>query len=62
VLAELSSGYAECLIARYVDGQSAGEIAAEQGESLDAVRSRLSRARSEFRESFARKTREGSVI
>lgn len=54
VLAELPEEYSYCLVAKYVDDRSAAEIADDIGESIDAVRSRLTRARSAFRERIQR--------
>jgi RNA polymerase sigma-70 factor (ECF subfamily) len=56
VLAELPDDYTICLLAKYVDGQSAAQLAADLGESLEAVRSRLARARQSFREVYARRS------
>lgn len=55
VLAELPEDYARCLIAKYMDGRSATEIAVDGGDSVEAVRSRLTRAREAFREIFTRR-------
>jgi RNA polymerase sigma-70 factor (ECF subfamily) len=55
LLAELPEDYARCLIAKYMDGRSSAEIAAGSGDSVEAVRSRLTRAREAFREIFARR-------
>jgi RNA polymerase sigma factor (sigma-70 family) len=55
VLSELPDDYAICLLAKYVDGQSAAELAADLGESVEAVRSRLARARQSFREGYTRR-------
>jgi RNA polymerase sigma-70 factor (ECF subfamily) len=57
VLAELPEDYARCLIAKHMEDQSAAEIAADNGDSIEAVRSRLTRAREAFREVFSRKLR-----
>jgi RNA polymerase sigma-70 factor (ECF subfamily) len=57
VLAELPADYAVCLVAKYMDDRSAAEIAADSGDSVEAVRSRLTRAREAFRERFARRMR-----
>jgi RNA polymerase sigma-70 factor (ECF subfamily) len=57
VLAELPDDYARCLIAKYMDDQSAAEIASGVGDTVEAVRSRLTRAREAFREVFARRVR-----
>lgn len=61
VLAEMPEDYAFCLLAKYVDGQSAAQLAADLGESTEAVRSRLARARTSFRESYARRVGDASL-
>lgn len=58
VLAELPEEYSYCLVAKYVEDRSAAEIADDIGESIDAVRSRLTRARSTFRDKIQRATLE----
>jgi RNA polymerase sigma-70 factor (ECF subfamily) len=60
VLAELPEDYARCLVAKYMEGQSAAEIASGSADSVEAVRSRLTRAREAFREVFARRMRSES--
>ena len=40
------------LTAKYIDGLSANQIADQLGEGVEAVRSRLARARKEFRKQF----------
>ncbi len=54
ILAELPEEYSYCLVAKYIDDRSAAEIADDLGESIDAVRSRLTRARGAFREKIQR--------
>jgi RNA polymerase sigma-70 factor (ECF subfamily) len=54
-LSDLPDEYTMCLLAKYVDGQSAAQLAADLGESIEAVRSRLARARQSFREAYARR-------
>ncbi len=49
-LAELPAEYGALLTARYLDGASVERIAAEDGASVAAVRSKLARARRAFRE------------
>ena len=44
--------YVTVLTAKHVDGLSAIEIADQLGEGVQAVRSRLARARREFRKRF----------
>lgn len=55
VLAGLPDDYTVCLMAKYVDQLSASDIAGDLGESTEAVRSRLSRAREAFRSEFRRR-------
>lgn len=52
VLSEMPSDYTFVLTAKYTELLSAAEIAESLGESLDAVRSRLARARRDFRERY----------
>lgn len=52
VLAEISCDYASLLTAKYLDDRSLIEIAAELGSSVDATKSKLARARQEFRSKF----------
>jgi RNA polymerase sigma-70 factor, ECF subfamily len=61
VLAELPADYAALLTARYLDEQDLAELSAQCGGSIDAVKSRLARARREFRAKFERLTRESPV-
>ena len=56
-LAELPEHYEAVLRAKYLDGQSVVDIAAERGESPKAVESLLSRARRAFREVYESKER-----
>jgi RNA polymerase sigma-70 factor (ECF subfamily) len=51
-LAALPEHYEAVLRAKYLDGQSVAEIAAERGESSKAVESLLTRARQAFRETY----------
>ena len=60
-LASLSSDYATMLTAKYLDEQSLEEIASQQGGSVDAVKSKLARARREFRSRFERMAGEQSM-
>ena len=63
-LAGLTAEYAALLTARHLEGQSIAEIQEIHGGTPDAVRSKLSRARTEFRAAFERLTadpREASV-
>ena len=61
-LASLSSDYAPILAAKYLDEQSLEVIAAQQGGSVEAVKSKLARARREFRSRFERMTRKESMM
>ena len=58
VLAELSSEYATMLTAKYLDEQSLEQMAGQFGSSVDAIKSKLARARRDFREKFESLTRE----
>jgi RNA polymerase sigma-70 factor (ECF subfamily) len=52
VLAQLSSDYAALLTARYLDDRSLADLATEFGATVDAIKSKLARARREFRSKF----------
>ena len=52
--------YRAALLARYVNGQSVGEIADDLGRSYKAAESLLSRARGSLREALARADQESS--
>jgi RNA polymerase sigma-70 factor (ECF subfamily) len=54
-LAELPEHYETVLRAKYLDGQSVADMAAERGESAKAVESLLTRARQAFREVYEKK-------
>ena len=58
VLAEMSSDYAALLSDKYLDEKSLEEIARETDSSIEAVKSKLARARREFRTKFEHLTRE----
>lgn len=58
ILAEMTSEYAELLVAKYIDGLSVSQIVDLCGDSVEAVRSRLARARRDFRERYDRVTAE----
>ncbi len=60
VLAELPADYAALLTGKYIDERSMTELATEFGGSIEAVKSKLARARREFRSKFERLTREPS--
>ena len=52
VLAELSAEYAILLTSKYLDDVSLEELAAHTGSSVEATKSKLARARREFRAAF----------
>jgi RNA polymerase sigma-70 factor (ECF subfamily) len=52
VLAQMPSDYVVVLVGKYMDGLSVSEIVATVGGSSESVRSRLARARRDFRERF----------
>jgi RNA polymerase sigma-70 factor, ECF subfamily len=52
VLTELSPDYASLLTAKYLDDRSLIEISTEFGCTVDAIKSKLARARQEFRLKF----------
>ncbi len=54
VLADLPSDFAALLTAKYLDNRSLDELAKEFGGSVEAIKSKLARARREFRERFER--------
>jgi RNA polymerase sigma-70 factor, ECF subfamily len=54
VMNELKSEYAALLSAKYGDGMSVAEIHEAFGGTIEAVRSKLARARTEFRELYTR--------
>jgi RNA polymerase sigma-70 factor (ECF subfamily) len=56
VLRELPAEYAALLTAKYIDDRSLVEIANDAGSSIDAAKSKLARARREFRETYDRFT------
>jgi RNA polymerase sigma-70 factor, ECF subfamily len=53
-LAELTSEYAALLTAKYLDEQSLSEMAAQWNSTVEAIKSKLARARTEFRAKFER--------
>jgi len=53
VLAELSADYAALLAAKYLDDRSLAELSQDFGVSQDSLKSKLARARREFRAKFA---------
>jgi RNA polymerase sigma-70 factor (ECF subfamily) len=52
VLADLSTDYAMLLTSKYLDDRSLEDLAAETGISVEATKSKLARARREFRAAF----------
>ncbi len=52
VLIELSSQHADVLLAKYLSGDSVKQIAVQERTTVDAISSRLARARQAFRERF----------
>jgi RNA polymerase sigma-70 factor (ECF subfamily) len=54
VLAELPGEYASILEAKYTDGQTVAELVELFGGTTESVRSKLARARREFRRRFER--------
>jgi RNA polymerase sigma-70 factor (ECF subfamily) len=57
VLAELPPDYAALLAAKYLDERSLEDIALETGSSAEAIKSKLARARREFRQKYETLTR-----
>ena len=55
VLAELPSDYAALLTAKYLDERSLDELSQQWGHSVEALKSKLARARREFRRKAGRK-------
>ncbi len=58
VLSELPLDYAALLTGKYLDEQSMDDLARTMGSSVDAIKSKLARARREFRDKFESLTRE----
>lgn len=52
VLAEISVDYASLLTAKYLDERSLMEMSVQFGDSVEAIKSKLARARQEFRTRF----------
>jgi len=59
VLAELPPDYAVLLTAKYQDEQSLEELASQQGGTTESIKSKLARARREFKSKFERLSRTG---
>ena len=62
VLAELPEDYALLLQAKYVDEQSLESLAQASGDSEEAIKSRLARARRAFRTQFEKLTRDPNPL
>jgi RNA polymerase sigma-70 factor, ECF subfamily len=57
ILGDLPVDYETLLVGKYMDGLSLEDLAAAEGASIDAVSSKLARARRAFREAYERQTR-----
>lgn len=57
VLAELPAEYAALLTGKYLDNRSLAELSQQWGSSADAIKSKLARARRQFRSTFEELTR-----
>ncbi len=57
-LASLTPDYAAALVAKYLDDESLEEMARQFGGTVEATKSRLARARREFRSQFERISRD----
>jgi RNA polymerase sigma-70 factor (ECF subfamily) len=57
-LADLPADYAALLTEKYLDDRELAELSARTGSSIEAVKSKLARARREFRAKFDRLSRE----
>ena len=58
ILAELPVEHAALLTAKYIDDESLERLAAQFGTTVEAAKSKLARARRDFRSKFERLTRE----
>ncbi len=58
ILSELSPDYSALLTAKYLDNQTLEDMARRFGGSVEAIKSKLARARWEFRHKFESLTRE----
>ncbi|MDP6447645.1 MAG: sigma-70 family RNA polymerase sigma factor [Pirellulaceae bacterium] len=58
LLAAMSADQVALLTGKYLDGLTAAELATQLGGTTEAIRSRLARARREFRERFERLTKD----
>lgn len=61
-LAEITPEYAALLTGKYLDEQSLEMLSLQWGSSMDAIKSKLARARREFRDVFERVTRSSLTI
>lgn len=62
VLADLPADYATLLTAKYLDEHSVDDLAHQLGSSVEAIKSKLARARREFRAKFESLTRESTPL
>ncbi len=60
VLSQLPADYAALLSAKYLDDQSLDDLARRFGSSVEAIKSKLARARREFRAKFESLSREST--
>lgn len=61
-LAEITPEYAALLAGKYLDEQSLESLSQQWGGSIEAIKSKLARARREFRDVFERVTRSSLTI
>ena len=61
-LADLPADYAALLTEKYLDDRELAELSVRTGTSVEAVKSKLARARREFRAKFERLTREPTQL
>jgi RNA polymerase sigma-70 factor (ECF subfamily) len=57
LLADMPADYAALLAAKYLDDQTLSQMAVQFGGTIESVKSKLARARREFREAFERVSR-----
>jgi RNA polymerase sigma-70 factor (ECF subfamily) len=60
-LAELPSEYCALLLAKYADNRELADLSREWSSSIEAIKSKLARARREFRARFGQATGAGSM-
>jgi RNA polymerase sigma-70 factor, ECF subfamily len=60
LLASLPADYAALLIGKYIDERTLDDLASQFGSSVEAIKSKLARARREFRAEFESITREST--